>query len=491
VWLAVGALLSLVAVHSAWDVPLAAWLYPLFLLRFTRTGRPLAGAAWMWGVAVVGAVFWIWRADVLSPALLPIAVLLGTVKAVPYVVDRLVATRLSGGGGLAATLVFPAAEAGVEMLMATYGPTGAIYGVLGTTQHAALPLIQTASVTGVYGVSFLVAWCSSVAVHVWAHGGRWPLVRRPVCVYAGVLALVLALGGARLAFAPPSSETVRVAGISLSRSSWDAEVVPAFREFDSLETLVAADRDRVREVFAPIHDELLALTEREAAAGADLVVWTESAAHTREEDKEDLLRRVGAVAREHGVHVEIGVSVYTQRAPHIRNQAILLTPEGEVAWTYDKAHPIPVLEPYDAGPGELPVLDTPFGRITTAICYDVDFPATLRRGADLGADILLLPSNEWEGISRFHAQESVFRTVEGGYAMVRPVNRGRSTAVDHQGRVIAATDYFGTDQQTMVASVPTEGVTTVYGRFGDVFAWLCVLGVAGAAVLAVRRRPAP
>lgn len=182
------------------------------------------------------------------------------------------------------------------------------------------------------------------------------------------------------------------------------------------------------------------------------------------------------------------MSVYTEEAPHIRNQAILLTPAGEVAWTYDKSHPIPVLEPYDAGKGALPMHDAPFGRISTAICYDIDFPATLRQAGAKGVGIVLLPSNEWAGIKKFHAENAVFRAVEGGYALVRPVSRGLSTVVDHQGRSRAAHDYFATGGTAMVASVPTQGVATTYSRVGDVFAWVCLAATAVFAVAAVAAR---
>ncbi|NYI96241.1 apolipoprotein N-acyltransferase [Streptomonospora nanhaiensis] len=487
-WLAAGTAVSLFAVHGNWDIPLAAWVYAVFLLRFTRTGGAAAGTAWMVGVASLGLAFWFWQADVFSPPMLLLAAALALIEAVPFVLDRLAAPRLARRGALAASLVFPAATAATEFLTASLSPLGTIYGVLGGTQHGNLPLIQIASVTGVYGVSFLVAWFAAVAAHAWETGWGAPRTRRLVVVYTAVLALVLSFGGARLGFAPPSSPTVRVAGVTLAEETWDTRVSAAFTEFDSLEAIVAADRGRVREVFAPIHDELLRATEREARAGARLVVWSESAAHTREEDKGALLEQVAAVAREHRVYVQIGVSVYIHEKPYMRNQTVLVTPEGETAWTYDKAHPIPVLEPYDAGSGETPVADTPFGRLATAICYDVDFPQTLRQAGAQGAGIVLLPSNEWEGIRKLHAERALFRAVEGGFSLVRPVNRGQSTAVDHQGRTIATTDYFDTGEQAMVAEVPTAGATTVYSRVGDLFSWLCLAGLLVLLALAARSR---
>ncbi|MFC4561870.1 hypothetical protein ACFO4E_08365 [Nocardiopsis mangrovi] len=105
--------------------------------------------------------------------------------------------------------------------------------------------------------------------------------------------------------------------------------------------------------------------------------------------------------------------------------------------------------------------------------------------------IMLVSANTWEGIKEMHARNAVFRAVENGFSLFRQASRGRANAVDHQGRTLAATDYFATGQQTMVAYVPTRGVTTVYSVIGDAFAWLCVAALAAMAAgcLGPFRRP--
>jgi apolipoprotein N-acyltransferase len=69
--------------------------------------------------------------------------------------------------------------------------------------------------------------------------------------------------------------------------------------------------------------------------------------------------------------------------------------------------------------------------------------------------------------------------------MVRQDAEGVSTAYDNKGRALATTDYFTTGRQTIVAYVPTHGGTTVYDRIGDLFAWLCLAGVAALTVMAL------
>ncbi|MFC7327891.1 apolipoprotein N-acyltransferase [Marinactinospora rubrisoli] len=485
-WLLVGGVLSLFATHTNSDIALAAWLYPVFLIHFARTGRPAAALVWLWAISACGVVFWLWRAELSSPPLLLIAVGLGAVQAVPFLLDRLVAPRLAARSVLLSTLVFPAAKVATEFAQSSLSPVGGIYGVLGSTQHEALPLVQVSAVTGVYGVSFLVAWAATVAAHALTAGRAWRTALRAAAASAAVLGCVVLAGGARLAFAPTPTESVRAAGVTLSEASHDTTMSPAFAKYDSLEAIVTADPDQVRRDFAAINDELIDRTVHEARAGADLVVWNESAAFTLETHRDELIDRIREVAREHEVYVEAAMSVYIEQPPYLRNQAVLIAPDGSTAWTYDKAHPIPVLEPYEAGPGETPLHDAPFGRLATAICYDLNFPATMRQAGAGGADIMLLPANEWAAIKKLHAEKAMFRAVENGFSLVRPVGRGISTTVDPYGRTLAAADYFTSGGGSMVVDVPVDGVATVYSRVGDLFAWTCVAATVAGAVLALR-----
>lgn len=61
--------------------------------------------------------------------------------------------------------------------------------------------------------------------------------------------------------------------------------------------------------------------------------------------------------------------------------------------------------------------------------------------------------------------------------LVREASKGLSITVDYEGHVLAASDYFSTDQQVMVAYVPMHGDRTIYAAIGDLFAWLCTVGL--------------
>ena len=67
-----------------------------------------------------------------------------------------------------------------------------------------------------------------------------------------------------------------------------------------------------------------------------------------------------------------------------------------MAWEYNKVHPVPGPDAaiQALGDGKLRALDTPFGRLSSIICFDGDFPQLLAQAGTLSADVVLDPSND-------------------------------------------------------------------------------------------------
>jgi apolipoprotein N-acyltransferase len=416
------------------------------------------------------------------------------VAMLPYLADRLIVPRLPGFVG---TLVFPLAYTAVEYL-ASRGPNGTIYSIA-NTQYGDLPLMQLASVTGIWGITFLIAWFAAVANWAWERDFA-PRVRNGVSLYAAILVAVLLGGGARLALSPPAGSTVRVAGISASQTA-----VAAYKQQLPRATLSAllagtatpADRATARIAFAVIDDDLLTSTEREARAGAKIVAWPEasaSGANILEEDRPALLQRAGALAKQEDIYLDMGLGVLPGDAGAplaLRDEAVLLDPTGNVVWTYEKTYPAPGDPPLVPSDGKVSLVDSPYGRLGNAICFDLDFPGMIRQAGRGRADIFLGPADDWRAEDPIHAHDAAFRAIEDGFSLVRQASGGLALAVDYEGRVLAASDYFTTDRQVIVADVPTHGVRTIYAMIGDLFAYLCIsgfLGLIGLAALQSRRR---
>jgi apolipoprotein N-acyltransferase len=210
------------------------------------------------------------------------------------------------------------------------------------------------------------------------------------------------------------------------------------------------------------------------------------------EDEPAFLAQAAALARQEGIYLDMGLAVFlagSGTGPFLRDEAVLIDPTGQVAWTYLKTHPAPGEQGlFRPGPGRVPTVATPYGRLANVICFDLDDPALVRQAGRAGTDLMLAPSDDWPAIDPQHAQRAAFRAVENGFSLVRPSSNGLSTAVDYQGRILAATDYFHTDQQVIVAYVPEHGTRTIYATIGDLFAWLSALGLLALIGLAAGRR---
>jgi len=153
-WLLLGGGLQLFG-FGRWMTPLAAWLAPVFVLHFAHAMPPVAGMLWIWlamaiamGISLRGIV------PIPGVAYLVLPVAMGFFASLPFLVDRLVAPLVPG---FWATLVFPVAWTATEFLDSRWNPYGT-WGATGYTQHGVLPLMQLASVTGVWGIGFLIGW---------------------------------------------------------------------------------------------------------------------------------------------------------------------------------------------------------------------------------------------------------------------------------------------------------------------------------------------
>ncbi len=472
VWtLAAGGLLLAFA-YGHYNVWLAAWLAPVFLLRYTRTAR--GRFAWIPAWLVL---FLAWLIQLWGMVPLPLQGTLGMgmgsalLGLAPYGIDRWASRRVQG---FASTLLFPCTIASLDFFLSSFSPYGS-WCASGYSQYGNLPIMQLSSVTGLYGISFLVSWLGPVANWAWEMDFEWRRIRRGVILFAGVLAGVYVFGSARLLLSEPPAGYQRVAGIAAGGyrtfPSQGAE-----NRFWNRQPLSAEEWASVRADTARRQDRLFAMSEREAAAGARLVFWREGAAAVLRADEPALVGKASEFSARN--HIYLGMALNTldpgQSKP-IQNKIFLIGPDGRVLYEYWKSRPVPGGEAdcMQTNGNPMRYADTPLGRIGSFICFDLAFPSLIQQAGRAGVDLIIAPSNDWQAIDPWHTQMAVFRAVENGSNLVRDVSNGRSLAVDYLGRTLAKADYFS-GAQTIVAYVPIRGVRTVYSRVGDLFAWLCV-----------------
>ena len=143
----------------------------------------------------------------------------------------------------------------------------------------------------------------------------------------------------------------------------------------------------------------------------------------------------------------------------------------------------------DLTPGADPVLlPIGAGSASAAICYEIIYPGLARDFVRQGSELLTTITNDaWYGRSAApyqHFQQAAMRAIEQGRYLVRAANTGISGVVDPYGRVVERSRLFETT--AINAEVRLLRGLTVYGRIGDLLAYLCLAGSLAIVALAWR-----
>lgn len=476
-----------------------SWLAPACLLLGLRglpprsAARAAFTASW---IAHCGVLHWIHVVTVEyghAPAILgPFAVaLLALYPALFAAAFGAAAAALSRrsstpGSGLPSPWVAAALWAALDHGK-TFVATGFPWALLGYAQHHNGPLLALAPFTGVFGLSFVVALggaALAALLAAWRHGAR---LSRPALAALAAVATLHVAGALDLARdAPPDGRRLRVAiaqGNIEQGVKWNPEW--AMRTLD-------------------IYAEL---TRRAVAAGAQVVLWPETAVPGLPDAAPELADFLARLARDHGVVLVVG-AVGFERTGERRafyDSAFAWDATGRFLDRYDKTHLVPFGEyvPFrdllgrfvsaiargaadtDVSPGPAPrAIRLPFGddadpvSVGVPICYELLFPDLMRRFAADGAEALFGITNDaWYGRTGAPYQFlaiTALRSAESRLWTARAANTGVSALIDDRGRVQEQTRIFERDVrigEIVLRPAPDGG--SFYTRHGDWFAGTC------------------
>jgi apolipoprotein N-acyltransferase len=390
----------------------------------------------------------------------------------------------------------------MEMAMARVF-TGFPWNLLGNSQQRLLPLLQIAPWTGVYGVTFLVAWFSASLLNAMtaliAHPSARNVWLKELALPILAVALVYAFGLHRISSAPPESRSLRLALVQPS--------IPQVMIWNPAE----ADARFV---------ELLRLTEAALTNRPDVIVWPEAAVPKMVRDDEPTARAISQLARSNNVWFIIGSDDFELRGadPAYFNSSFLVNPQGEFVATYRKRRLVifgeyvplrdtlpfikyftPITGGFAAGQDPVTFDLAELGvKTSVLICYEDVFPHHVREHATDGIDFLVNLTNDgWfgEGAAQWQqAAGAALRAVENGLPLIRCANNGLSCWIDRFGAIHNiyfehSTDIYQAGFKLITVPLPApeaRSAPTFYRRHGDWFGWSCVLVTA--TVLATRVR---
>ena len=378
--------------------------------------------------------------------------------------------------------------------------SGLGWNLLAYSQVSWTALIQCADVTGVWGVSFLLVFVNSIVAMVLAKEFR-PRARAR-WVFAAAVCLTAALGYG--VWRIPHVMRGQMARVAVVQGN-----VPQEEKWDE-----AHQGDIVK--------RYAALTDAALATKPDLIVWPETSVPGYLGLDEAVTQPMMALADAIKVPLLVGAPMgrLAGAAWQMTNSAILIDAEGVFNQRYDKLHMVPFGEfiPFESVapwlrsilppignfvPGHhytvfaSPVRNSEFGirsdhsalrtphselKFSVLICFEDIFPDLARRFVQRGARMLLVITNDaWFGPTAAayqHAQASAFRAVELRVPVARAANTGWSGCIDPAGRWGGSVrDAQGAElfvEGTHTCDLPLGRAQSLYLRFGDWFAWLCL-----------------
>jgi apolipoprotein N-acyltransferase len=456
---------------------LCGWLAPIPFALMLRDLAPRRALLWGFGAATAGfcGVFpWIWVVvHVHGHAASWIAVLavvgLAIYCGLHFGLAAWLTRALEPYAGLASVLVLPAAWVVCEFLRTGSLANGFPWAFLGYSAHRNGPLLELASLGGVYGLSFLMVLTASLAVR------RQTTAAVLIVVAAHVLGFGLRLSAEEQSWARPLHAGVVQASIPQDQK-WD----PAL----------------ARDAF----DAHLSASRLTAEAGpVDLIVWPEASAPVFLEAQGQYRSEVVALAEETGAELLVG-GMGLDPLPGGRdfayfNSIFVVSPEDGFVERYDKSILVPFGEyvPWRSLLGFLSGLATglasgdvtpgpgarviPVAGVAVAplVCYEVLYPAAVRDAARAGARLLVNVTNDaWYGRSSAPHQflaMAAMRSAEHGLPMLRAANTGVSAVVDAGGWVLRESEIF----EPIALRVGVPGARpgpTLYTQLGDWIVWV-------------------
>jgi apolipoprotein N-acyltransferase len=321
------------------------------------------------------------------------------------------------------------------------------------SQLSFLPFLQLASITGPWGMSFvLLLFPAALAIGLYVRHSKPKKALHIVGATAGIIGLVLIFGAVRLALSPPPNSDVKV-GLIASDLPNNVNVADAGAKSARL-----------------FHD-YAAEAETLAAQGAHVIVLPEKLGVIVDPDTKVADDIFQPLAERTKSTVVVGVVHIAH--PEQYNEARVYSP-GAAVRSYEKRHMLPPFESKFKTGTTLVLMPGPYETRGVAICKDLDFASPARQYGEAGVGLLLAPAWDFNLDRAWHGHIAIMRGVEDGFGIARAAKNGYLTVADNRGRILAEVRSDSAPFATLLAEIPAAHDTTLYLLLGDWFAWVAI-----------------
>jgi apolipoprotein N-acyltransferase len=441
---------------------LASWLFPIFILQVSRNEKKIYSALVIpLSIGIVSQFSFWYIFDNPKSVMFYIPFFVGLFTGFLFLIDRLIYPKING---FIATLIFPLAYTAFDFLSNLYNPFGTT-GILGYSQLEFLSFSQLASITGMWGITFMIAWFGSVVSWYIDNYKHKKNAKKGILIYLTILGSILIYGNLRLTI-PLESGTVKVSGLHVITKNDFSDVLRALYRKDTI-TFKKKNNKIIK--------DLITKTTLEANAGSKIIVWSEGSFVMLKKDEDSINNTFKEFAKQNEIYLFVTPFVINNGSKS-ENKTLLFSPKGNLVSSHYKFGGN-FLEGTVEGSKIIKTNKTYFGNLSNIVCWDADFPSTIMQVGIEKTDILFVPSSDWFEVSPIHTTQAVYRGIENGCSMVRQTQDGLSIMTDPRGKTITEMDHFNTTSWTMTGHVPNKRIWALYPIIGDLFGWLSFIGL--------------
>ncbi len=332
----------------------------------------------------------------------------------------------------------------LEFLL-SFGPYG-VWVSEGYLQARLLPLIPMVSITGIYGISFIIGLVASLWIALFYYSPAWTVLLPGILVVFAVFAFGIAQSQS-----PKTEQTVSIGLVVDSVASSLEGKYPEKEGVQAMEMYV----QRLAEV---------------ADKGATVAILPEVALKVSSNARADFLAKFQAFARSRKLNIFLPFVEMDENWQSV-NQMVVISEEGKIAGNYVKRYPLfGVAKKVQRGKSPPLIVELGGVRCGCIICHDDCFPRFVRYLGRNAVDIMVVPSKDWMEIALMHRDVSLFRAVENGCVQVRVTMNGYTQVVEPTGRILFSRSSIAFPRICEAVSIPLWKKKTLYPILGDIFA---------------------
>ena len=348
---------------------------------------------------------------------------------------------------------------------------GITYSNIAYTQLLNLPILQLASLTGIWGITFLLTLIPASFALAWHY-------RHDVKLAASTLVLPILLFISAGLFGmyqlnlPNNNAGVKVGLAALHITGEDRAILNSPVSKFSLKRA-----NNIIQRYVTSIEEL-------AKLGAEVILLPEEVLSITEKDDYKVLPAFTEVAIKNKITLIAGLGTSLDKKNY--NSAYIFSPAEKLDLRYDKWHLVPVLESRFTPGNKLITMQVENkGLWGIAICRDMDYQKPALAYSKLGVNILFVPAWDFHVDDWIHARYALMRGVEGNFAMARTAQNGILTLTDSNGRIVALknVDKTSGDQALLFGTLKLGSGHSIYSEYGDWFALLCMAGFLGLLII--------